>query len=147
MSRRIHSAVQAHDDDHSQQRSAELASFFRALSDRTRLRLISLLCGGEICVCYFVEVIGPNQPKISRHLAYLRKAGVVSSRRQGKWIYYRIVEPKDPHRARLLHEIVGQLAADLQMQKDREELNRLQAGSNMLGIRSSSSCAYGEFPR
>jgi ArsR family transcriptional regulator, arsenate/arsenite/antimonite-responsive transcriptional repressor len=109
---------------------ADLASFFRAFSDLTRLRLISLLAGGEVCVCFFVAVIGTNQPKISRHLAYLRKAGVVSSRRRGKWIYYRIANPTHPEKVRLLSEIVAQLTQDPQMRKDREKLKRLQIASN-----------------
>ena len=63
---------------------------FKALADRTRLRLINLIGEDEVCVCFFVEVLKTNQPKISRHLAYLRKAGVVSARREGKGIHYRI---------------------------------------------------------
>src|SRR4051794_15153822 len=63
----------------------DMELFFLALADRTRLRLLSLIDQDEVCVCFFVEVFKTNQPKISRHLAYLRKAGLVSARRQGKW--------------------------------------------------------------
>ena len=56
--------------------------FFQALGDNTRLRLLNLMGEQEICVCYFVEILGGPQPKISRHLAYLRSAGIVSARRQ-----------------------------------------------------------------
>src|SRR6187549_4212938 len=73
--------------------------FFRALADSTRLRIINLIGDQEVCVCFFVEILKTNQPKISRHLAYLRRAGVVSSRREGKWMHYRIVRPSDPHAA------------------------------------------------
>ena len=52
---------------------------FAALADRTRLRLLNLLAGGEVCVCYFVEVLQMNQPNISRHLAYLKSAGIVAA--------------------------------------------------------------------
>ncbi|HWC76710.1 MAG TPA: metalloregulator ArsR/SmtB family transcription factor, partial [Blastocatellia bacterium] len=69
----------------------DIEAFFRALADRTRLRLVNLMGDDEVCVCYFVEVIGTNQPKISRHLAYLRRAGIVDARRDGKWIHYRLV--------------------------------------------------------
>ncbi|HVF50049.1 MAG TPA: metalloregulator ArsR/SmtB family transcription factor, partial [Pyrinomonadaceae bacterium] len=69
----------------------EMELLFKALADRTRLRLLNLLGGDEVCVCYFVEVLRTNQPKISRHLAYLRRAGVVTARREGKWMHYRIV--------------------------------------------------------
>src|ERR1700741_692699 len=71
----------------------DLALLFAALSDRTRLRLLNLMDGREVCVCYFVEILGQSQPKISRHLAYLRNAGVVNARREGKWMHYRIVVP------------------------------------------------------
>lgn len=68
--------------------------FFAALADNTRLRLLNLMQDTEVCVCFFVEVIGTNQPKISRHLAYLRKAGIVAARRDGIWAHYRIMMPK-----------------------------------------------------
>lgn len=73
--------------------------FFRALADRTRLRLLNLLGSEEVCVCFFVETLKTNQPKISRHLAYLRRAGIVGVRRDGPWMHYRIVEPSDPDAA------------------------------------------------
>jgi len=68
---------------------------FKALADRTRLRVIHLIGNDEVCVCFFVEVLKTNQPKVSRHLAYLRRAGLVSTRRDGKWMHYRINEPTD----------------------------------------------------
>jgi len=63
---------------------------FRAFSDRTRLRILHLLQGGELCVCDLVRVIGAPQPTVSRHLAYLKKAGLVTARKQGLWMYYRL---------------------------------------------------------
>ena len=95
---------------------------FKALGDRTRLRLINLIGDDEVCVCFFVEVLNTNQPKISRHLAYLRRAGVVSSRREGKWIHYRVIEPPDSHAANIFREVRTCLANDEQMQRDREQL-------------------------
>ena len=68
---------------------------FRALADPTRLHLLNLIADREICVCYFVEILGISQPKISRHLAYLRRAGIVAARRQGRWMHYRLVVPQD----------------------------------------------------
>ncbi len=79
---------------------------------------------GELCVCYFVEVLGESQPKISRHLAYLRRAGVVAARREGKWMHYRIVRPSDPQQARILDCVLDALAGDRQMQRDRQLLER-----------------------
>ena len=96
--------------------------FFRALADYTRLRLLNLLTDGEVCVCFFVEVLRVNQPKISRHLAYLRRAGMVAARREGKWMHYRIVEPPDPHAARIFKEVRAWLKEDALMQRDRARL-------------------------
>ena len=103
---------------------ADLVTLFNALADRTRLRLLNLLAGGELCVCYFVELLDEAQPKISRHLAYLRRAGIVAARRDGKWMHYRIVMPSDPLQAGVLECALGALAADRQMQRDRERLAR-----------------------
>ena len=97
-------------------------SFFKALADRTRLRLLNLLGSDEVCVCFFVEILKTNQPKISRHLAYLRRAGIVAARRDGPWIHYRVVEPDDENAAKVLRETMTWLASDREMQKDRERL-------------------------
>jgi ArsR family transcriptional regulator len=96
--------------------------FFRALADRTRLRLLNLMRSEEVCVCFFVEILKTHQPKISRHLAYLRKAGIVGSRREGPWMHYRIVEPADPAAGRVLSDTLAWLGNDLEMQRDRERL-------------------------
>ena len=69
---------------------------FLALSDQTRLRLLSLMIGGEVSVGFLAEALRESQPKISRHLAYLRAAGLVSTRRDGKWIYYGIASQPEP---------------------------------------------------
>jgi ArsR family transcriptional regulator len=101
---------------------ARMELLFRALADRTRLRLLNLMAAGEVCVCFFVEVLGTNQPKISRHLAYLRRAGVVSARREGKWMHYRIATPADPHAARVFTEVMTWLGEDRAMRKDRARM-------------------------
>jgi len=96
--------------------------FFSALADRTRLRLLNLMGSDEVCVCFFVEVLQTNQPKISRHLAYLRRAGIVNARRDGPWMHYRINEPSDPDAAQVLEQVLDWLAKDREMQKDRQRL-------------------------
>lgn len=93
-----------------------------ALADRTRLRLLNLLREGEVCVCYFTEALQELQPKVSRHLAYLRQAGIVETSREGKWIYYRIAEPEDENAARVLRETLNWLTNEEQMQQDRSRL-------------------------
>lgn len=107
------------------QKTYDIEILFRALADRTRLRLLSLMGSDEVCVCYFVEVMRLNQPKISRHLAYLRRAGVVAARREGKWMHYRIIEPEDVRARRVFAEVCGWLAEDREMQRDREKLMKV----------------------
>ena len=103
-------------------KNVSLEMLLRALADRTRLRLINLMGDAELCVCYFVEVLETNQPKISRHLAYLRRAGVVTARREGLWMHYRLAVPPDSRAARILGEVRASLADDPEMQRDRERL-------------------------
>lgn len=98
---------------------------FKALADRTRLRLLNLIGEDEVCVCFFVAVLNTNQPKVSRHLAYLRKAGVVAARRDGKWIHYRVVEPPDEQAANIFREVRTWLQNDEAMKLDRASLTEI----------------------
>jgi ArsR family transcriptional regulator, arsenate/arsenite/antimonite-responsive transcriptional repressor len=99
--------------------------FFKALADHTRLRVIHLLGTDEVCVCSVVKALQLNQPKISRHLAYLRRAGLVSARREGKWMRYRVIEPPDAYAAEIFREMREGLSANPQMKRDRERLTKL----------------------
>lgn len=90
---------------------AELENLFLALSDKTRLRLLALMADGEVPVGFLADRLGESQPKTSRHLAYLRNAGLVSARRDGKWIYYSIARPADPAVARILSVTIESIAA------------------------------------
>jgi ArsR family transcriptional regulator len=105
--------------------------FFRALADRTRLRLLNLMGNDEVCVCFLVEALGMSQPKISRHLAYLRRAGIVAARREGKWMHYRLKDPTNPHAAGFLNTVRGYLDSNPQTQKDRSRLMRLCCSSSV----------------
>lgn len=96
--------------------------FFSALADRTRLRLLNLMRDGEVCVCFFAGTIGTNNPKISRHLSYLKRAGLVSGRRDGKWIHYRINEPADKNASEVFAATLKMLASDKEMKADRQRL-------------------------
>lgn len=98
---------------------------FRALADRTRLRLLNLIADKEICVCYFVDILRTSQPKISRHLAYLRRAGIVAARRQGRWMHYRIVLPQDAAAAAILTETLAHLR---QIPEMRDDVAKLEDG-------------------
>ncbi len=100
----------------------DIEDLFKALADRTRLRLVSLIGDSEVCVCFLVAILNTSQPKISRHLAYLRRAQIVAARREGKWIHYRLVEPPDEHAARIFREVRASLAEHPELQRDREKL-------------------------
>ena len=106
------------------QKDFNLERFFQALGDNTRLRLLNLMGEQELCVCYFVEILDHPQPKISRHLAYLRNAGIVSARRDGKWMHYRIVMPPNAGAARVLRETLAWLQTEKTMQADRARLSK-----------------------
>ena len=103
-------------------RTYNVERFFQALGDNTRLRLLNLIGDQEVCVCYFVEILGGPQPKISRHLAYLRSAGIVQARREGKWMHYRIVMPPHIGASQLLKQTLDSLQDDKAMQQDRTRL-------------------------
>ena len=102
----------------------DLPKFFQALGDTTRLRLLNLMGEQEVCVCYFVEILGAPQPKISRHLAYLRNAGIVSARREGKWMHYRIVMPPHIGASQILQHVLAYLKEDTPMRADRARLEK-----------------------
>ena len=103
----------------------DIELLFKALADRTRLRVINLIGDDEVCVCFFVEVLKINQPKISRHLAYLRRAGLVSTRRDGKWMHYRVVEPADTLVANIFREVRVCLENNVEMQRDKSRLAKI----------------------
>jgi ArsR family transcriptional regulator len=100
----------------------ELETVFAALADRTRLRLLNLMSEGEVCVCFFVEVLDEPQPKISRHLAMLRKAGLVSARREAKWMHYSIAMPRHATGRQAFELVLATLRDDPEMQRDRVAL-------------------------
>lgn len=115
-------------------RAPDLVTLLQALGDRTRLRLLNLMRSGEICVCYFVAVLGESQPKISRHLAYLRRAGVVGARRDGKWIHYTMIRPDDAALATVLDAAIDASSSERQMKRDRLMLEKACCAVNFPGI-------------
>jgi ArsR family transcriptional regulator len=102
----------------------DLVRLFAALANPTRLRLLNLMKGREVCVCYFVEILKQGQPKISRHLAYLRRAGIVEARREGRWMHYRIERPVDTRASAVLEAALLSCKADAEMQSDLARLGR-----------------------
>ena len=105
-------------------RLTSVEALYKALADRTRLRILALLKTGEICVCHVHESLGIPQPKASRHLAYLRRAGLVETRRQGLWIYYRLAEPFDRVSQTLLSTAQHCLEHLPSSSRDRERLKQ-----------------------
>jgi ArsR family transcriptional regulator len=104
--------------------AAALEELFQALGDRTRVRLLNLMADGDVCVCFFVEVLDEPQPKISRHLAYLRSAGLVTARREGKWANYTMTPPEHPTVRAAFEAVIAALKDDRELQKDRAALAR-----------------------
>lgn len=111
---------------------AYMESFYMALADKTRLRLLNLMRDEEVCVCFFTEVLGDSQPKISRHLAYLRNAGIVKARREGKWMHYSIVKPEDEGGRNVLNEVLSWLGGQEEMRIERERYKMVCCSPEML---------------
>lgn len=99
-----------------------LETLFRALADRTRLRILGLLRAGEICVCDIHESLGLPQPTVSRHLAYLRNAGLVVARKDGLWVHYRLADPDDPVIKTLLDAVAHALGHVDSGKRDQKRL-------------------------
>lgn len=102
---------------------------FRAFSDRTRLRILHLLRTGETCVCDLVEVLGVPQPKVSRHLAYLRRAGLVSARKDGLWSYYTLAPAQGAFHVKMLECLACCFGDVPELAKDTECLARCSRSS------------------
>ncbi|MGH9530482.1 MAG: ArsR/SmtB family transcription factor, partial [Terriglobales bacterium] len=113
-------------------KSVSLDQLFRALADPTRLRLLNLISEGELCVCYFVQILDAPQPKISRHLAYLRRAGIVAASREGKWMHYRLKWPANSCAADILKTTIAAFKRDRILQHDLQSLNKACCGAQSL---------------
>jgi ArsR family transcriptional regulator len=108
---------------------------FRAFADRTRLRILYLLRGGECCVGNVVEILGIEQPSASRHLAYLRKAGLVTVRRAAQWSYYSLAPSQSEFHARLLDCLACCFSEVPQIRADQVRAKK---------VRSAGGCCPGE---
>jgi ArsR family transcriptional regulator len=101
-----------------------LEDVFKALADGTRLRILGLLLTGEVCVCHIHETLKISQPKASRHLAYLRRSGLVDTRRDGLWVYYRLSTSADPILGSV-QQVVSHVLQHLDaVQRDADRLHR-----------------------
>ena len=103
-------------------RLVSLENTFKALADQTRLRILGLLTAGEICVCDIHGSLGVPQPTASRHLAYLRKTGLVATRKEGLWVHYRLAQLPDPVMQALLDAVTHAIGHVDAGAKDRKRL-------------------------
>src|SRR5262252_713847 len=99
-----------------------VSRLFKALGDDTRLRIVALLAHGELCVCHVQEALRLTQPNASRQLGILKNAGVVESRREGTWTYYRLAAQQDQHRRAQLGTLVESFNDDRVLRADVERL-------------------------
>lgn len=120
----------------------EMSAMFRAFSDHTRLRLLNLLSDGEMCVCDLVRILGMSQPKVSRHLAYLRRVGLVKARRDGLWMHYRLAAAHGRFHKSLLDCLGGCLADAPELARDRavRDGNRLDRTQPTGGTNGNDCC-------
>ena len=103
-----------------------VSRLFKALGDKTRLRIVALLSHGELCVCHIQEALEISQPNASRHLAILRAAGVVEDWREGNWVRYRLAAQQNADCQRILRALVGAFAQKKVLSRDIERLLRIR---------------------
>ena len=101
-----------------------LETLFKALADRTRLRILGLLLGGEVCVCDIHQSLKIPQPRASRHLAYLRRAGLVEARKKGLWVHYRLAPAADAVLGAIVDAVGHALGHVPAVSRDRQRLDR-----------------------
>jgi ArsR family transcriptional regulator len=117
-----------------------LERVFRALADRTRLRILALIGGNEVCVCHIHDSLGLPQPTVSRHLAYLRRAGLVATRRDGVWMHYALARSLDPAVQRVVTAAVDALTQAPTTAGDRKQFQRSFGELYVLQAANGGSC-------
>jgi ArsR family transcriptional regulator len=118
-----------------------LEGVFKALADRTRLRIVGLLVNGEICVCHIHDSLGLPQPTVSRHLAYLRRAGLVATRKEGLWVHYRLTHSADAVLAAVMSAVAHAVGHAPLAARDRKRLAKRMPVSRVSLPPVKSCCA------
>src|SRR5678815_136736 len=118
----------------------ELESAYKALADKTRLRILALLGNNEVCVCHLHDSLGLPQPTVSRHLAYLRRTGLVSARRDGVWMHYRVSPNLHPVVARVVVAAVEALTDVPTTSRDRKQFDRAFGQLYVLNTPEGGAC-------
>lgn len=119
---------------------AQLEDTFKALADRTRLRIVALLGDNEVCVCHIHDSLGLPQPTVSRHLAYLRRTGLVTARRDGVWMHYRVSTSLAPEIRQVLQASVDALAGVTPMAKDRAHFEKAFGSLYVVAAETGGTC-------
>jgi ArsR family transcriptional regulator len=118
----------------------QLEKVFKALSDKTRLRILALLGNNEVCVCHIHDSLGLPQPTVSRHLAYLRRSGLVAVRRDGVWMHYQISRSLDPMVQSVVKAAVDALSQVPATSQDRKQFQRSFGQLYVLDSPAGGSC-------
>jgi ArsR family transcriptional regulator, arsenate/arsenite/antimonite-responsive transcriptional repressor len=118
----------------------DLEGVFKALADKTRLRILALLGNNEVCVCHIHDSLGVPQPTVSRHLAYLRKSGLVATRRDGVWMHYQVSTSLTPAIQRVIAAAVDALQRLPAASQDRKQFQRSFGQLYVLGTPAGGAC-------
>ena len=118
----------------------QLESAFKALADKTRLRILALLGSNEVCVCHLHDSLGLPQPTVSRHLAYLRRAGLVDVRREGVWMHYQVARSLDPAVQTVVNAAVEALTGVRTTTEDRKQFQRAFGQLYVLNTSAGGAC-------
>jgi ArsR family transcriptional regulator len=118
----------------------QLEGVFKALADKTRLRILALLGNNEVCVCHIHDSLDLPQPTVSRHLAYLRRSGLVAVRRDGVWMHYRLSKSLDPRVQRVVTAAVDALLQVPTTNQDRKHFQRSFGQLYVLNSPAGGTC-------
>jgi ArsR family transcriptional regulator len=118
----------------------QLEEAFKALADATRLRILALIGSNEVCVCHIHDSLGVPQPTVSRHLAYLRRAGLVQTRRDGVWMHYQLSSSLDPSVRAVVTAAIDVLTGTRDAAQDRKQFDRAFGEMYVRESRNGGSC-------
>jgi ArsR family transcriptional regulator, arsenate/arsenite/antimonite-responsive transcriptional repressor len=118
----------------------QLEAVFKALADKTRLRILALLGNNEVCVCHLHDSLGLPQPTVSRHLAYLRRAGLVDVRRDGVWMHYQVARALAPAVRTVLNAAIDAVTRVPTTADDRKQFQRAFGQLYVISTPNGGSC-------
>ena len=118
----------------------QLETLFKALADKTRLRILALIGNNEVCVCHIHDSLALPQPTVSRHLAYLRRAGLVDARRDGVWMHYRVTRSLDRNVQAVLRSAIDAVTNSPATAQDRKQFQRAFGELYVLPAAGGGAC-------